>query len=59
MRGVAIPCSAYQRSSVMYSLDAFDAIKELNVLVESGLKNVYLRLNHGKVKERRSESGVS
>jgi hypothetical protein len=59
MRGVAIPRSAYQRSSVMCSLDAFDAIKELNVLVESGLKNVYLRPNHGKVKERRSESGDS
>jgi hypothetical protein len=36
----------------MCSLDAFDAIKELNVLVESGLKNVYLRSNHGKVKKK-------
>jgi hypothetical protein len=41
------------------ALDAFDAIKELNVLVESGLKNVYLRSNHGKVRERRTESGDS
>ena len=26
------------------SLDAFDAIKELNVLVERGLKNIYLSM---------------